>query len=72
GLACKPGRREENKITVLCLRETAMDLRELWQRYRSALTWFLAEAGKGTRFDGVDSAVLTECLGGFKRFYKAR
>ncbi|CAN0309957.1 unnamed protein product [Scytosiphon promiscuus] len=29
GLACQPGRREENEMTVLCLRETAINIRKV-------------------------------------------
>lgn len=45
---------------------------QLWRRFHSALAWVLEEAEGGDLFDGVDSAVVAECLDEFKSFYTSR
>lgn len=45
---------------------------QLWRRFHSALAWVLDEAESGDLFDGVDSAVVAECLDEFKGFYSSR
>lgn len=45
---------------------------QLWRRFHSALAWVLEEADEGDLFDGVDSAVVGECLDEFKDFYTSR
>lgn len=45
---------------------------QLWRRFHSALAWVLEEADDGDLFDGVDSAVVGECLDEFKNFYTSR
>lgn len=45
---------------------------KLWRRFHSALAWVLEEAKSGHLFEGVDSAVVRECLDDFKGFYSSR
>eukprot|EP00903_Cladosiphon_okamuranus_P009126 g8719.t1 len=72
GMACQPEPEEETELTVLCLEHTATDIHQLWWRFHSALAWVLEEADDGDLFDGVDSAVVEECLDEFKNFYTSR
>ncbi|CAM9466656.1 unnamed protein product [Ectocarpus fasciculatus] len=72
GVACQPQPEEETELTVLCLRNTALDLHQLWRRFHSALDWVLEEAEDGDLFDGADSAMVAECLNEFKGFYMSR
>ncbi|CAM9159193.1 unnamed protein product, partial [Laminaria digitata] len=72
GVSCQPQPEEETEMTVLCLLSTADDVRQLWRRFHSALAWVLEEAESGDLFDGVDSAVVAECLDEFKGFYTSR
>ncbi|CAM9896488.1 unnamed protein product [Ectocarpus sp. 4 AP-2014] len=72
GVSCQPQPEEETELTVLCLRNTALDVHQLWRRFHSALDWVLEEAEDGDLFDGADSAMVAECLNDFKRFYMTR
>ncbi|CAN0539196.1 unnamed protein product, partial [Ectocarpus sp. 12 AP-2014] len=72
GVSCQPQPEEETELTVLCLRNTALDLHQLWRRFHSALDWVLEEADDGDLFDGADSAMVSECLNDFKSFYMTR
>eukprot|EP00752_Nemacystus_decipiens_P005227 g4744.t2 len=72
GMACQPEPEEETELTVLCLGHTATDVHQLWRRYHSALAWVLEEADDGDLFEGVDAAMVGECLDEFKNFYTSR
>ncbi|CBJ25752.1 weakly similar Glutamic acid-rich protein precursor [Ectocarpus siliculosus] len=72
GVSCQPQPEEETELTVLCLRNTALDLHQLWRRFHSSLDWVLEEAEDGDLFDGADSAMVEECLNDFKGFYMTR
>lgn len=45
---------------------------KLWKRFHTALAWVLEEAESGRLFDGVDPAVVRECLDEFKSSYSSR
>ncbi|CAM9105357.1 unnamed protein product, partial [Pylaiella littoralis] len=72
GVSCQPEPEEETELTVLCLRNTATDVHQLWRRFHSALAWVLEEADDGDLFEDVDSALVAECLDEFKNFYTSR
>ncbi|CAM9715790.1 unnamed protein product [Ascophyllum nodosum] len=72
GVSCRPEPEEETELTVLCLRNTAYDICQLWRRFHSALAWVLEEAENGDLFEGADAEVVGDCLEEFKGFYSTR
>lgn len=56
----------------MCACDVYLGFPQLWRRFHSALAWVLEEAEGGDLFDGVDSAVVAECLDEFKGFYTSR
>lgn len=45
---------------------------QLWRRFHAALAWVVKEGQDGDLFDGVDGALVGECLQEFKTFYTSR